>query len=182
MAKRTKSDQNKQIFYGRHIYLDKKNRHVYYNRFNKNGYLIPLDKAGMYNLYSFRLVYSAIIAILLGDMINGKLDMLAVVIGVIAYAGFEFFYRMRFLPSLTRYANFDTKSAKGYVEILAEQDSKKLILLMIMYVVLAVLLIFIGIEKQYGVTSIVILAGLALYILYNAFGYLQALIYQSKQK
>ena len=85
MAKRTKSDQNKQIFYGRHIYLDKKNRHVYYNRFNKNGYLIPLDKAGMYNLYSFRLVYSAIIAILLGDMINGKLDMLAVVIGVIFY-------------------------------------------------------------------------------------------------
>lgn len=125
---------------GFNIYLDDLDRYVYYDYFTNQGYLLLEKNTKQFYFYQNRFLYIAILMILLASFVPNI--WLCLGVGALAALVFEYFFRMKYLPSLTRLGSFKKERKASSVTRKLNPDTKgKLMLKSLLYVVLAVLLV-----------------------------------------
>ena len=124
---------------GINIYLDELDRNVYVDPIGKEAYLIQESNFQMYNFYSNRFIL-VIGAVVLFASFFGSFY-LSVAITVLLFGLLEFFFRRRFLPTLIKLDNFKPDRKLSYEDQeTMNNDKKKTILKVIMFILLGVLL------------------------------------------
>ena len=93
-----KNSNNEQIG-GFFIYKNSHNQNVYYDVFSKNAYIISKNDEKQYNIYSYRLVMSVVLGIMLILVFNMKL-WVGVSAGILCYIIFSIMFRKKFLCSV----------------------------------------------------------------------------------
>ncbi len=179
-SKSNKKKERQVGLYGRNIYLDKKNRYIYWNRFDKNGYLIPLDKVPSFRLYQMRWFLSIATVVILNEFFFDGLVIPSALGGIVVFVFSEYNYRKKFLPNLTRYANFKPDGCMNHIEIMATVETKKLYMLTVLYCVLAILLVLLGITENYSPVLMGIILVIAAYALYICSIHIRAILFKRK--
>lgn len=163
---------------GLSIYQDSRGRDVYYDRLTKNAYLIQEKNIKQYSLYSKRFIFAFVIFALVSSLeLGGKVvgPLWGSILGLGGYIAFECGFRFKFLKNLVLVSNFTPTRKKTYLEQIKESNEKgKAIMKGISYLLLGVLLILLGIDKQFNLVSWIICGVLAVSVIINAIIYFMA--------
>ena len=161
------------------IYQDKHGRDVYYDFITKNGYLILESNVTKFNFYQKRFIIPLItFALLLNYRIgNFHIDLLAAgIIALIILVGFEFFFRFRFLRSLTTIPNFVPQRKTGFFDQINEKNEKNILLIKaLLYMLFGILLAVYTYQKQMNTFETIIMLTISLVIAIYGIIYLIAL-------
>ena len=130
---------------GMHIYIDTHGRAVYYDVLTKIGYVLD-DYENTYRPYSMRFVIGIFAAVLI-KMFEAPL-WLCVVLGFVAYAFMEVKFRL-FLKKLPQLLDFKPEKRAGIITTAANEETKKIVLKLILYIALAVLIIINAYDQKY---------------------------------
>lgn len=126
---------------GLSIFQDERGRNIYFDRISKMGYVIQDKDVKMYTVYSNRYIIPITAAILLGYFVVEPIW--AALFAVVLIIVMEVMFRKRFLPSLTRMEKFKpTKRASMLQRVMDTNDKKKVLVQTLLYLSLAVLLVW----------------------------------------
>ena len=96
---------------GGNVYQDKHNRQILFDRKNEKFYLVEKDDERKLNILSQRYILAITVFLLVGFLMNNWI--IATIVGVVIYAGSEYYYKKKFIPSLLEvYAEVPTKEDK----------------------------------------------------------------------
>lgn len=138
------------------VYEDNKGRSIYYNRLNHSGYVLT-DNEKAYSTYSMRFMLGLIVAVF-AYMFNLPIWM-DVLIGIAAYLIMEYRFRV-FLKRLPQIPNYVPAKRQSKISAETDQDMKKIVLKMILFLVFAVLIVINAQMENY--TGIILILNYAL--------------------
>lgn len=177
-------NQSKPRVAGASIYKDKRGRDVYYDRFTHNGYLILESNVKSFQFYQNRLLFPLIIFALLlnfnfGSMHIGWIE--AGVVALIALFGLEFFFRFKYLKSLTIIPNFVPENKLSFIEQVNEKNEKNpLILKAFLYMLLGVVLILYAYQQNNTGFNLIIMWVISIIVICVGITYLYAVLRRKK--
>ncbi len=150
------------------IYHDDKNRTIYYHRFSKRAYVIKPGDFQLYRTYSMRFFLALAVVVVLFSFSDSFLanPLFAIGVGIIVFAVLQVKFN-GFLKRCTSIANFDPTNAYGHIQLLAMEENKRMILKIVLFLALAVLVIYNSYQQQYELLSMVITWALAIYALFQ---------------
>ena len=148
-----KTNQSNNALKGFSIYKDEHGRNVYYDRLTHNGYIVTASDVNQYNLYSNRFIIPVMVFALLYSLNIGGFEfgyLGGAAAALLSLAAMEFIFRFRFLKSLTMIPNFQPSVQDSYMNrIKNSADRHILFLRAVLYILLGILLIIFGFEKQF---------------------------------
>ena len=178
------AQKNQTAVSGFSIYQDKHGRDVYYDFITKNGYLILESNVTKFNFYQKRLIIPLIaFALLLNYRIgNFHINLLtAGIVALIILAGFEFFFRFRFLRSLTTIPNFVPQRKISYFDQINEKNEKNVLLIKaLLYILFGVLLAIYTYQQKMDTFETILMLIISLVIAIYGIIYLVALAKRKK--
>ena len=183
MNKLSKGAKNKRpqatILGGLSIYHDEKNRTIYYNRISKRAYVIKPNDFGTFQTYNMRFFAALAATIVLFSFSDTFLanPLIAIGIGVLVFVVLQVKFNS-FLKRCTVIANFDPKNSYGSIQIAATSETRHLALKALLFLVLAVLIIYNAYERHYGTLTLIITWLLAVYAGFQIVLLLMALNYK----
>lgn len=130
---------------GMHIYVDQHGRAIYYDVLTKIGYVMD-DYENAYRPYSMRFVIGIFAAVVI-YMFEMPL-WLCIVLGIAAYGFMEIKFRL-FLRKLPQLLDFKPEKRASMVDTAANDDMKKLLTKLVLYILLAVLIVFNAYDQGY---------------------------------
>lgn len=161
------------------VYHDDKNRTIYYNRITKRAFVIKPNDFNTFQTYNMRIFLALAVIIVLFSFSNTFLanPIFAIGIGVLVFAVLQIKFN-GFLNRCTSIAHFDTKRAYGHIQILSTEEAKRIILKVILFIALAVLVVYNSYAQNYNALSLVISWLLAIYAAFQVIVLLAALNYK----
>lgn len=163
---------------GRNIYVDDRDRTIYYNKKTKIGYVITQDKAPGYRTYAYR--WGAGIGVI-ALFIAFELPLpLSIIFGLAVSLVLDYRFKHSYLEGLTQIRNFKPKEKMSYIETLAQEDEKKIILKVVLYVALAILLPLNSIQQKHDTLIFVIVSLVGIGCLVMAVNQVRALLFKKK--
>ena len=147
---------------GSNIYLNIYGDTVYYNIFDKNGYIVSKQVEQKFRILYHRYSIIFIVMILLGDYFNSLLNTLLV--GVLAIALVELYFRFIFLKKLKVIKNFKRERKTSRLEsAINSKEKNTTIMKACAHMLLSILLIINAIQQNLNIIflilSIVVAAG-----------------------
>ncbi len=179
MDTRTKSHVN-----GISIYQDKHGRDVYYDRLTKDGYLILESNAPRFSFYQKRFLFPLIVFALLlnfdfGSMHVGWVE--AGAVALITLLGLEYFFRFKYLKTLTVIPNFKPEKKESFLKKVNRQNEPKILLLKgFLYILFGVLLLIYAYQLNSTGFDLIIMAVISGVVIIVGLTYLYALIVRKK--
>ena len=125
---------------GRNIFVNNKGQTIYYVKSSRIGYVIPESEFNRFRMLQNRIVIGAVAAIFLSVFANVSY-LMSGILGIAVYVFLEFVLRSKLLPKCTQFANFVPEKAKSTIEVMAQEDNKRLILKIVLWFALSILLI-----------------------------------------
>lgn len=143
MAKRKNTEI---VLAGRNIYIDEHDRYVYFNKRDNFGYIIKSEYAQEYQTLSKR----AFFGLLAGIVLYAFLENIAIAafVGILTYLVLVLRFYKKFLPKLPQVKGFVPEKHMKRIDVLASDDSGRLLLKAILFVALAILLPLRALEIQ----------------------------------
>lgn len=130
---------------GMHIYVDHRGRAIYYDVITKIGYVMD-DYENAYRPYAMRFVIGIFAAVMMSMFV---LPMwMCGLIGFAAYGFMEVKFRL-FLKKLPQLLDFKPEKRAGMVDTAANEEPKKIIAKLVLYMLLAVLIIINAYDQKY---------------------------------
>ena len=140
---------------GFNIYKDKKKRDIYYDVLTKEGYIITKYEVNKLNFYQKRFIIPIIIFSLTYtiDLFGFKFGIIgAGAAALLSFVCIEFFFRFRFLKSMSVVPNFVPDKQEDYFHQLANNAPlSNLIVKGLLYIALGVLLVIFGYQENFQV-------------------------------
>lgn len=177
-------NQSKPGVAGTSIYKDKRGRDVYYDRFTHNGYLILESNVKRFQFYQNRLLFPVIVFALLlnfnlGAMHVGWIE--AGVVAIITFLGLEFFFRFKFLKTLTIIPNFVPEKKLSIIEQVNDKNERNpLMLKAFLYMLLGVVLILYAYQQNNTGFNLIIMWVLSIFVIGVGCTYLYAVLKRKK--
>lgn len=152
--------------YGMNIYSNRYGDTVYYNIFNKAGYIVSKDYEQKFRVLYNRYSIIVVVLILLGDYFKTLENTL--IMGAIALALTEIYFRMCFLKKLKIIENFKRANKMSKLHQTIKQGEKdKTVMKALAYIAFGVLLIINALQQNFN-TAFIALSGIAaLYSFYS---------------
>lgn len=174
-----KRGQQPMMIGGFNVYHDDKNRTIYYNRFSKRAYIIKPNDFSTFQTYNMRIFLTLAVIIVLFSFSDTFLanPVFAIGVGILVFAVLQVKFN-GFLKHCTSIANFNTKEAYGHIQILAVEDTKKILLKIVLFVALACLVVYNSYVQNYNTLSLIISWLLAAYAAFQVAMELIALNYK----
>ena len=149
---------------GFNIYHDDKNRTIYYNRLSKRAYIIKPNDFNTFRTYSMRIFLALAVIVVLFSFSDTFLanPLFAIGVGELVFVVLQVKFN-GFLNRCTSIANFDTKHAYGYIQLLAIEETRRIWMKILLFTALAVLVVYNSYQQQYELLSMIITWLLALY-------------------
>ena len=147
---------------------------VHYDFITKKAYVIEEEDLKSLRLYKNRFFLIAIAVLLVANFLLKPLP--SVIIGVLALIYLEYGYRAKFLKSLKEAKNYTPSSRKASLDELKKEDSSKLLIKGILYLVLGILIILNSLEQQVSTLLWVISILICLFAVYSSVNCFMALI------
>ena len=124
---------------GFNIYHDDKNRTIYYNRLSKRAYIIKPNDFNTFRTYSMRIFLALAVIVVLFSFSDTFLanPLFAIGVGVLVFVVLQVKFN-GFLNRCTSIANFDTKHAYGYIQLLAIEETRRIWMKILLFTALAV--------------------------------------------
>lgn len=180
-SKNKKNQQEaSQVLSGFSVYHDEKNRTIYYNRLTRRGYVIKPRDFGTFRTFNMRLFAAFAVIVLLFSLENAFTSMpyIPIAIGIIVYAVMQYKFSS-FLKQCTMVAHFDPKKAYGQIQILSVTPVKSLFLRALLYIVLAILIVYHTLTNlEYTTLTLVIVIAFAIYACFQALVLIAAAFYK----
>ena len=138
----------------KHILVDSKNRTVYYDYRTKTAYYLTDADIGKQRLFSNRWIFSISAAVLLGGWFLKP--PLAIAVGIIIDIALLAFFKMKFLPSLTRKENANLADYKdGSDKKTDDASTTRVIIRILLYIAFAILLVLNAYDRKMNVDNLV---------------------------
>lgn len=183
-SKNTKSTQAGVV--GVNIYQDSRGRNVYYNRLTGDGYVISPANVSKYNFYAKRFILPLIAFALLSTMNVGGYELgifrSALICGGLALA-MEYYFRFRFLKSLTTIPNFKPEKKQTHFQKIIEAHPEKPLLIVksLLYLALGIVFVFYAYESNYDLFEWIIVLLVCLVSCGYGIMYIAAFIHSLKK-
>lgn len=159
---------------GRNIYKNKVGQTILYDKRTGNGYIIAPKNEGMLNFYNNRFAITIAIFMLSINFL-GDLKVIAIVCAIFAGVS-EYKYRKKFLPSLTRIANYKPQNKVTLVDALADTNNKpRCILLTVLYLSLGILMVINGYQIESSAWMLALDYAVLAFTIYMAITYIRAI-------
>ncbi len=151
---------------GKNLYLDVYGNTVYYNAFDKNGYIISKEVEQKFRLFYYRYSIIVIVLILLGDYFKSLQNTL--IVGVVAVALVELYFRGIYLKKLKVIKSFkrDKKVSKLEV-IIRSKEKEKILMKACAYILLSVLIVINAIQQNFNIIFMILSGIVAAYSIYS---------------
>ena len=169
-----------QVLSGFSVYHDEKNRTIYYNRLTHRGYVIKPRDFGTFRTFNMRIFAAFAVVVLLFSFENAFTSMpyIPIGLGIIVYAVMQYKFTS-FLKQCTMVANFDPKKAYGQIQILSVTPVKSLFLRAMLYIVLAILIVYHTLTNlEYTTLTVIIVIVFAIYACFQALIMIAAALYK----
>ena len=168
------------VLSGFSVYHDDKNRTIYYNRLNHRGYVIKPRDFTTFRTFSKRLFAALAVIVLMFSFENAfnTMPYIPIGVGILVYAIMQFkFYS--FLHQCTMVANFDPKKAYGQIQILSVTPMRSLLLRALLYILLAVLIVYHTLTNlEYTTLTLALVIAFAVYAVFQSVILIAAAFYK----
>lgn len=152
---------------GMNIYLNTSGNPVYYNVFDKKGYIVSHKIEQKFRVFYYRHFLIIAILVLLGDYFKTFENTL--IVGVIAGAIVEVYFRNVFLKKLKSIKDFKRERKVSRIEnIIKSNEKEKIIMKACAYIALSILIVINAIQQNYNIAFMILSTLVAIYGIYSA--------------